>query len=326
MIVSDELRLWTGDRARQRATQAAIEALRADWRTGPVHQHFTALMAGIRRKTAATIAEAFWTLFENDAWVDVLIDSLARPMRADPYVQPPFPALTSEINSGLVVYEDSHVTVAASLCRASQLAAKKHGSTGAGSINFSGQVSILKFVKAGGATLSFWEAPPITADFAAAKAGICRRTGSRRVTDGTLLVIDGRSQSYIVDHAAANLLVLQAVIKADQAPLAVEYDAETGAYLGCSAADEADSRIQMLATLVRKLDRDDAFDQVAAHLGHPRFFVRWHVMRELVGMDARAALPHLRRLAKIDPHGDVRQAAAAALAQVEAALEDRKAA
>lgn len=326
MIVSEELRLWTGDRARQRATQATIEALRVNWRAGPVHQHFTALMTGIRRKTAATIAEAFWTLFENDAWVDVLIDSLARPMRADPYFQPPFPALTSDINSGLVVYEDPHVTVAVGLCRVSQLAARKHGATGAGSIHFGGQVSILKFVKAGGATLSFWEAPPITADFTAAKAGRCRRTGSRRITDGALLVVDGRSQSYIVDHAAANLLVLQAVIKTDQAPLGVEYDAQSGAYRGCSATDDADSRIQMLATLVRKLDRDGAFDEVAAHLGHPRFFVRWHVMRELIGMDARAALPLLRRLATSDPHGDVRQAAAAALARIETAIEDREAA
>lgn len=326
MIVGEDLRLWIEDRDRQRMTSAAIEAARADWRTGPVHQHFDALMKGLKRKTAATVAEAYWTLFANDAWVDVLVDRLATPMRADPFFQPPFPMLTSEINSGLLVFEDDHVMVTASVSRAGQLAVKKSGARGPGSINFSGQVNILKFVKAGDATLSFWEASPITAEFMAARVGLCRHTGTRRIEDGALLVVDGRSQSYVIDHARANLLVLQAIIKTEQAPLAVEYDAATGAYLGCSATDDADTRIQMLATLIRKLGRDGAFDEVAAHLGHPRFFVRWHVMRELIGLDARAALPHLRRMATRDPHGDVRQAAGAALAQIAAALEDREAA
>lgn len=326
MIVSEELQLWAEDRARQRVTQTAIESFRRDWRAGPVHRHFTALMAGIRRKNAATVAEAFWTLFDNDAWVDVLVDSLARPMRADPFFQPPFPALSSPLSSGLLVFEDEHVSIAASVSRAGQMAAKKHGASGSGSIHFNGQVNVLKFVHAGDATLSFWEAPPISAEFSATQAGRCRRTGSRRLQDGALLVVDGRSQSYVIDHLRANLLVLQAAIKVDQAPLAVEYDAQTGAYLGCNATDDADSRIQMLTTLVRKLGRDDAFEELVAHLDHPRFFVRWHVMRELIGIDVRAALPHLRRLAKGDPHRDVRQAATATLAQIEPTFRDREAA
>ena len=36
---------------------------------------------------------------------------------------------------------------------------------------------------------------------------------------------------------------------------------------------------------------------MAGFLDHPDFFVRWHVMRELLGLDAAAALPHLKRMA-----------------------------
>ena len=53
---------------------------------------------------------------------------------------------------------------------------------------------------------------------------------------------------------------------------------------------------------------------------------RWHVMRELLGLDVRAALPHLRRMASADPHPDARGAADAVLARAEGAVADRKAA
>ena len=42
----------------------------------------------------------------------------------------------------------------------------------------------------------------ITADFTAADAGRCVRTGERRLADGDILVIDGRRQSFVIEHAA----------------------------------------------------------------------------------------------------------------------------
>ncbi len=326
MIVGRELDAWVRDRTRQRATQAKINALGMQWSDGPVQRHFAALVAGAQPRNAAALAEAFRVAFANDFWVDVLVGELAAATRDDPYFMPPFRAFKNDMHSGLLVYEDAHVMVAAGVTRAVELAAHKSGGRG-GSINFSGQVTVLKFVRAGGATLSFWEAPPIAGDFTAAGAGTCRHVGSRRVADGEVLVIDGRSQSYIVDHASANFLLLQAVIKADQAPLGVEYDAATGTYLGCSATDDADSRIQMMATLLRKLGGGDAaFAAIAGFLDHPRFFVRWHAMRELLGIDARAALPRLAAMAARDPHADVRAAASATLERLNGAAAAREAA
>jgi len=53
--------------------------------------------------------------------------------------------------------------------------------------------------------------------------------------------------------------------------------------------------------------------------------VRWHVMRELLGIDAHAAFPHLKRMAAHDPHQDVRRAARAVLDGLQAP-DSRKAA
>jgi HEAT repeat protein len=113
------------------------------------------------------------------------------------------------------------------------------------------------------------------------------------------------------------MVLLQATIATDQAPLAVEYDSATGEYVGCSATGDTSSRIQMITTLLRKLDHQPAFAAIAAFLDHPDFFVRWHVMKELLGLDAEAALPHLRRMAATDPHPEPRRAARAVLDRIE---------
>jgi HEAT repeat protein len=142
------------------------------------------------------------------------------------------------------------------------------------------------------------------------------KTGGRQLRDGELLVVDGRHQSYVIEHAAGDLVAVQASVKRDRAPLSVEYDAVTHAFVGCSATDDGASRIQMITTLLRKMRCEEAFPVIAQFLDDPHFFVRWHVMRELLGLNAAAALPHLCRLANGDPHPEVRRAAGAVLARV----------
>lgn len=326
MIVGSELRAWLGNRESHRHTQAAIDAFRQQWNLSAVHRGFDAAMAALSAHDAQSVTQAIEAIFRDDCWIDALLGGLAGAMRRDPYFNPPFRLVSSDIHSGLSVFEDDNVAIAAGVSHAGRLAAKKGVPRGPTSITFTGHVGLLKFLSAGGARISFWEAPEIKSDFAAATAGRCARTGERRIVDGEILTIDGRYQSYVIEHARENLVVLQASIKRDQAPLRVEYDSATGAYVGCSANGDGVSRIQMLMTLLRKLDCNGAFESVAAFLGHPDFFVRWHAMRELLGIDAEAALPHLKCMAARDPHPDARRAARAVLDGLEAAPRANKAA
>jgi hypothetical protein len=318
MTLAQDLREWLADRGLQKSTQDRIDGLGRDWNRGPVQQAFIDALAHLPAQGAEAVADAARALFADDAWVDRLIASLAAQMRADPFFDPPFRVMSSDIHGGLIVFEDERMSIAAGVTRVTELAAKKTASRGATSIGFSGRVSVLKFVKAGGARISLWEAPPITADFTASDAGRCAKTGERQLADGDILTVDGRFQGYVVEQARANLLVLQAEIGLDAAPLSVEYDSATLAYVGCSATRDGASRIQMITTLLRKLDCDAAFPAIAGFLDHPDFFVRWHVMRELLGLDAGAALPHLERMAARDPHRDVRRAAESVLDRVRA--------
>jgi hypothetical protein len=320
-----QLQPWLADRERQRQTQRAIDGFARDWDKGPVQRRFDQAIAALPAQTAEAVAETAAGLFADDDWVHAAIDGLAAKLRSDPFFDPPFRAINSDVHKGLIIFEDERVSIAAGVTAAAQLAAKKTARRGATSVGFAGRVSVLKFVKAGGARLSFWEAPRITPDFTAADAGQCTRTGERAITDGEIIVVDGRRQSYVIEQARANLVILQAEITLDQAPLSVEYDLATRAYVGCSANGDSSSRIQMITTLLRKLDCKAAFPAIEVFLGHADFFVRWHVMRELLGLDATAALPHLRRLAGSDPHDDVRRAACAVLERLDTPLS-RKAA
>jgi HEAT repeats len=317
MTVGQELQDWLADRGRQRRTRAATDAFARDWDRGAVHRRFDGAIAALPEQSAEAVADAVQGLFADDGWVDAVIAGLAAKLRDDPFFDPPFPALNSDIHSGLIVFEDERVSIAAGVTAVANLAAKKNAKRGPTSIGFTGRVSVVKFVKAGGARLSFWEAPPITAGFTAAAAGQCRPAGTRALADGDILVLDGRRQSYVIEQARANLLLLQAEITLDQAPLSVEYDSASRLYVGCSATDDGASRIQMLTTLLRTLDCAAAFPAMAAFLDHGDFFVRWHVMKELLGIDAAAALPHLKRMAARDPHPEVRRAARSVLDRLE---------
>jgi hypothetical protein len=325
MTFTHQLQDWLEDRGRQKRTQAAIDAFARGWNRGAVQQGFEEAMARLPGQSAEAVAEAAHRLFANDDWVDAVIGRLAEQLGIDPFFDPPFRPINSDIHSGLILFEDEHMSIAVGVTRIGDLAAKKNAKRGATSVGFSGRVSVLKFVKAGGARLSLWEAPPITAAFSAANAGRCLRTGELRLADGDILTIDGRFQGYVIEQARANLLVLQAEITADAAPLSVEYDSATFSYVGCSATRDGASRIQMITTLLRKLGCEAAFPTLAGFLDHPDFFVRWHVMRELLGIDAEAALPHLKLMAAHDPHDDVRRAARSVLDRLHASKTSKAA-
>ena len=326
MLPGDDLKDWISDRERQRGSRAATDRIAIDWSHGPVHRRFTDAFSNLPERSADAVVEAARSLFADDSWVDTLVGMLAEAMLEDPFLVPPFRHLDGDIHSGLVVFEDENISIAAGVSSVASLAERKTAGLGSGSIAFSGQVGVFKFVKAGGATLSFWEAPAIEAGFTAAAAGKCKRTGERSIADGDILVIDGRRESFVIERAQASLFILQASVKPERAPVSVEYDHSSGAYVGCSAADDSASRIQMIATLLRKLDCASAFETIAAFLDHRDFFVRWHVMRELLGIDADAAMPHLRIMAARDPHPEVRRTARALLDQIETPRPRRKAA
>lgn len=241
--------------------------------------------------------------------IDGMLAEFIANCRADPFFRPPFLPVTHGLYNSLILYQHPELSIALGVTGIGALAAKKTNRTGPGSVSFTGYVILLRFVKAGGATLSIWEAPRIGEDFHADIAGRCRRVETRRIRDGDEIVIDGRYQSFIIEHATADIVYFQAVARGECAPVCAEYDADSGAFVGASGTDDEGSRVQMMASLLRAMERDDALPLLAEGLDNWPFHTRWHVMREMLAMDADAALPRLERMAAEDPHPEVRAAA-----------------
>jgi hypothetical protein len=217
--------------------------------------------------------------------------------------------VSSEVQNGLLLFHHRDLSISLGVSGVDMLAAKKAGARGSSSISFTGITGLFRFVKAGGATLSFWEAPPIGDDFVASQAGKCRFVERRTIADGEELVLDGRCQSFVIEHASSDILYFHAMVRPEAAPLSAEYDSRTLAFVGASSTDETASRIQMMVSLLRTMEREDAAPLIAEALASPHFYTRWHVMRELLALDAEVAHPHLRRMAESDPHPEVRAAA-----------------
>lgn len=315
MIPGAELAAWLADETAQARSRAALDASSRRFGAHPAKSALDARIAGMAKPSTADLLDAARAFLADRDMLDTLIDDLIALTDGDPFWRPPFPPVASDIHHALVLYAHPQLTILAGVSGVDMLAAKKAGPRGATSIGFTGTTSLYHFVKAGGAELSFWEAPEIGPGFVAAKAGKCRPAGRRRLRDGETLLIDGRRQSFVIEHAESDLFYFQAIVRGDlAAPVAVEYDSATREFVGASSTDEAASRIQMMASALRTMDREDAVPALLGLLDNPHFHTRWYLMRELLALDADAALPALRRMAANDPHEEVRAAAAATLA------------
>jgi hypothetical protein len=309
MIAGDALAAWIADPDHQKRSQEAIEALAREWSRHP-------MMTGLERRlslqpdrSAAAVIEAARAFIDREDDVAAMMAQFIAASCADPFFRLPLHSMSSEIHTGLLLFHHPDLAIALGVSGVDMLAAKKAGPRGATSIGFSGVTTLFRYLKAGGATLSFWEAPPITDRFVASQAGKCRLTGRRRIEDGEEILIDGRCQSFVIEHAEADIVYLQAMVRPEAASLSVEYDSKTLSFIGASSTDETSSRVQMMVSMLRVMEREDALPLIVEALDSPHFYTRWHIMRELLAMDAEAALPPLRRMAAHDPHPEVRAAA-----------------
>ena len=313
MYIGADLAAWLVDPGRQASGSKTAARLAQGWIEHPSVEALKRDLQAMETKTAQGVLAAA-EAFMDRADLGALIRELIAPAAENPFFRPYFLVLATDIADGLVLYADPHVMISLGVTSADALAAKKSGKRGPTSIAFTGLTTVFRFLKAGGATLSFWEAPEIKADFIGEEGGHCRMTDRRRIEDGESVRLDGRTQSFVIEHATSDIVILQAAVQSESAPLTVEYDSESLAMVGAASTDEASSRVQMMVSLLRVMGRTDAAPLVARLIERSPFYTRWYLMRELLALDAEAALPVLEAMGSADPHPEVRAAAAETLA------------
>jgi HEAT repeats len=312
MIPRDELSRWLTDPEAQDATADRFPGVSRQIKALPFMERLRKDIDASPHDAASALACARRAMLDEEGLAEVF-SRLAGAAAADPYFRPAMRSVASEVHTGLILFDTAELTLFAAVMPAEGLAAKRNSRVGPRSIVFPGQQSLYRFVRSGGATFSFWKAPQIEPGFTAEASGRCRLVERRRIVDGELFEMDGRSESFVVEHAAGDLVYLQATTSAGRAPLTVEYDTDSYTFVGASSTDEVSSRTQMMLSLLRTMERADAVPVMIGMLDNPHFYARWQAMRELLALDAEAALPHLAAMAGADPHPEVSTAAAATL-------------
>lgn len=313
MIASERLAGFIASPQEQAQSQARVDAFVARWSHMPPMVTLERDLRRLQDPEPAAVLELARGFMDHTAELQQLVDEMIAQSQGDPFFRPPFHPATSEINVSLLIFHSSLLSIAMGVTGVEMLAAKKAVPNPTGSVGFTGHLGLFRFLKAGDAELSLWEAPPISGSFSAAQAAECRQVGRRRLRDGDELVIDGARESFIIEHASSDMVYLQAMVRCGAAPLAAEFDHRTRQLVSVNSTDEVSSRVQMMATLLRSMGRDDAAPLIAEFLSTPHFYTRWYLMRELLAMDAEFAQPHLQTMALADPHPEVRAAAAQTL-------------
>jgi hypothetical protein len=312
MITGKALAEWFADGQKQAGTLGRLEEVRRRLRLLPAVAALErrADSGGLQAEPLLAAARAF---LQNESAVEDCLRLMIQAALEDPFFRPPVRSSLSEIQAGLMLVDRPSLSVFLSIASATGIAEKRLGASGPASIAFTGRRSIYRFLRSGDAVVSLWEAPDIEPGFSAETSGRCRLVERRAVSDGDLLELDGRRHGFVIEYARSDIVYLQAATPLGSAPLTVEYDSRTFRFAGASSSDELSSRIQLMLSLLRTMDRQDSAPFFREMVGSAHFFDRWHAMREFLALDAVQALPCLREMAERDPHPELRTAARSTL-------------
>lgn len=230
-------------------------------------------------------------------------------LAADPWFEPPLTVSRDAARSGAILFENTLVTVSASVLSARAVRATPPPVA----VVASGRVGVTRYVR-GGATLLRWRVPPVAAQPVARDMGRAEALPTVPIADGTIVRHDGRLAAQLTVEPTRDLAMITATVRIGADPIAREYDRASGAFLRMATTDEGAARGQLLLGLLRAggaTDADTAFDAATRDRA---FFLRWSAMREWLAHDRHAAWSRLCELAEADPHPDVRAAAGATVA------------
>ena len=292
------------------------------WRAGEPYRALTARFDAIEPGDAEGAAAAAVGLLTDTGWLAALLAPLSAALAKDPAFEPPLRVQRDPLRIGAVLFDHPAVSIAATTLSADALARAPAPRT----VVMSGRLAVVRYHRAGGAYWRCWQTRPVGADFTAAAAPPCRPLPDQLLADGAVIRRDGRVSGGMLADAHGDVTTLTATIAYAPAPMMREFAIADGALVRVATLDRAESRTEILLTLLRLSGRNDAGDRFDDASRSASFHLRWAAMREWLALDLAAALPRLRAMAESDPHDEVRAAAKVTLIVAERQVGERLAA
>ncbi len=260
-----------------------------------------------------SLCEEFFT-FER---VKLIIAKERECAEANPLYASSFQPVEGSFFSGLVLVATDQFTAILMSMDGYEIELSKQRKPGQKrSLTFAGLPAALYFYRAHQVELTTWRIPPFADEDDIARMEItpervCNQTfgSGDRATFGNFETFEYNSK------AGSSALCLQVQMHQGGAPMSLQFDIDTLKLVGASSPSQEPTRLQMLATAMRMFGRTDSMEEMESLLSHPSHYVRWHTMRECIGLDAAWAHPRLVQMSEQDPQPAVRRAAAATLKQ-----------
>lgn len=298
------------DVARRVAMRRAVADVDAAWRAADTAPDglLTAIAALADAPADVAIAGLLPWLSDAD-WLRRRLDAALALLAADPFARPPLRMVGNSDGGGLVLADRGAVRLTL------QLRPFTANGAASGTAVFVPGRAAIYVLDCGGAELRSHSVAVSAVEeagaFTARGAAQCHSQPPRPLRAGETLLLDTARQSFTLQGAVGDVLFLELTVQPPARLPIRAYDIASGRLTHVSASRRDSSFRQMALTLLRRLGRTDAAPLFVAETASEDFAARWHAMRELVALDAAAALPHLAAMATHDPHPEVRRAAAA---------------
>lgn len=308
-----------GDTARRLAMRRAVADLDAAWRAADSAPDglLTAIVALADAPADVAIARLLPWLSDTD-WLRDRLDAALTLLAAVPFARPPTRMVGGgDGGAGGLVLVD-HGAIRLTL----QLRPFTAKSAAPGTAVFVPGRAAIHVLDCGGAELRAHAVAVSAAEeaggFTANDAAPCHTQPPRPLRTGETLILDTTRQSFTLRGIGRDILFLELTVQPPSRLPIRAYDIAGGRLTHISASRRDSSFRQMALALLRQLGRTDAAPLFVAETASEDFAARWTAMRELVALDPATALPHLGAMAAADPHPEVRRAAAATHALIQA--------
>lgn len=111
MRTSAELAAWLRDGERQGTAKKAADATATRWSEHPLFQDLRNELKRMPNRTVAAVFGAAERFMDRSGELELLLLDLIDQARHDPFFCPPLMIITSQINSGYLLFTDQDVTI-----------------------------------------------------------------------------------------------------------------------------------------------------------------------------------------------------------------------
>lgn len=308
------------DPPRHQRRLRAAQALAARWHSADLARDgLMAAMNAVVDASSDTIFTALTPWLADLGWLAERLDQALALLAADPFSLPPVRMFNAPTMGGLVLAEAGPITLSLMIRPFDSVAPNEN--SGLSTALFTPGHGLSRILRSGGAQMVRYHVAVSEEEeagqFTAARAARCFSDPARALRTDEWIRIDQAREGFGLIGGKGDVVLVQLFVQRPARLPIREYALPDGRLVKTAAARRDSSFRQMALALLRMQRRTDAAPLFAAASASDDFSLRWQAMREFVALDAAVALPHLRNMARTDPHPEVRRAAHATLDFIE---------